>query len=142
MAMFHKEMFHTAFTDMLNKSKPDDVAWMFQMNYKSHGMYFLSKSHLAHFISDSARHAFIGKLQVLECNKKTAKTFDGRTWYFFVIQELEDGKMVDMEYDIAGLMLLGEMVSGQILAFKDEKTRDLMFKKIRNCMTAKDDVDF
>ncbi len=139
--MFHKEMLHSAYQAMLYKSKPDDIAWMFSP-VPGHGMGVFDKDEMASFIDKLARQAFIGKLQVLECNKKTAKTFDGRTWYFFVIQEMKGGKMVDMDYDAAGLMLLGEMVSGHVLAFKDEKTRDLMFKKIRNCMTAKDDVGF
>ena len=61
-----------------------------------------------------------GDLTIRFVNSKQRTIKDGTTWYWFVVQSLNE----DIDCDPMGLMLLGEMVNGMVYAFKHEANRD------------------
>ena len=142
MSCFTKEQLLNAYLKMINSVSPDDVAWCFSP-VRGDGMGVMNDREVKISTLNISGRASKGEVQVLECNNKSAKTFDGRKWHFLVIQVLEDGKLSEehSSFDMAGMFLLGEMVSGTLIAFQHKKTRDFMFKRISRSMIARDEEE-
>ena len=142
MSCFTKEQLLNAYLKMINSVSPDDVAWYFSPG-RGDGMAVMNDREVIKSTLNISGQASRGEVQVLECNNKSAKTFDGRKWHFLVIQVLEDGKLSEehSSFDMAGMFLLGEMVSGTLIAFQHKKTRDFMFKRISRSMIARDEEE-
>jgi len=75
-----------------------------------------------------------GKIKIMEYNNKT-KMVNDVEHYTLVVQPYKNDKMSDCDFDVMGLFCLGEMVSGYMYLFKNQKNRDTIYNYVMKNIT-------
>jgi hypothetical protein len=127
MTTYHKDGIENAFKTAYNAWRPNEVMMTFYCAEQAFSLY--NKGQSQNQMKIWRKLAKDGKIKIMEYNNKT-KLINGVEHYIFVVQPYENEKMTDCNFDVTGLMILGEMVSGFVYLFKKKENRDVIYNYV------------
>lgn len=122
MSVINREAMIGAYVDWKRNTCPNDNVIFFKSNcFISQGLMAMNTPEMDVQKKIWKKLAKDGKITIRFGNSKTKTTEDGLTWHFLVVQPTNED---DCQMDPFGLLIMGEMVSGFVYAFKNKKHRD------------------
>ena len=122
MSIITKEAMLFAYEEWKRNTCPNDNIIFFKSNaFIGQGLMAMNTPEMEVQKKIWKKMAKEGKITIRFKNSKTKTTEDGLTWHFLVVQPTNKDHH---DIDPFALMIMGEMVSGFLYAFKNKKHRD------------------